>query len=105
MMKNLTLIELQELIEMNGTEMEFVLSSDNQYNYPTRIDYELVFNHVSISPQKNEIKFFDGNNFFKLCRVVEVVLRTISGETGQAIDIFSKNFGGTNPLKYTVLVN
>ena len=104
MMKKLTLIELQELIDVNGTEKEFVLSSENQYNIPARIEYELVFEHISICPHKNEIKFFDDKNFFKLCKVVGVVLRTVSGETGRVIDIFSQDFGGSNPHKYTVLV-
>lgn len=103
-MKKITLIELQELIDVNGIGNEFVLSSENQYiTPPVRIDYELVFNSVVINPYRNEIKFCGGDGFFKLSKVVEVNIRTISGNSGHAIDIFSQDFSGANALKYTVL--
>ena len=107
MKKTIKHMDLSEFAELISTfdKKEYIVANDNNYqltNY--NIDYSFIFTNIIVKPERNAVLFKEGKQFFKIQRVTGVVLRTISGDYGRAIDLICKGLAD-NTLKYTVLIN
>ena len=102
--KHMDLFEFSKLIsELDNAE--YTVADCNNYqltNY--NIDYSLTFTNIIVKPERNAVEFKEGKQLFKILKVKEVILRTISGDYGKAIEFICKGLTDTD-IKYTVLID